>query len=275
MNVDQSAVAPSSHANPLPCSDVSVRTPVSKAPLSISLLKHCLPDVFCVTLFDYFKSSPSHQPPAHSDVPSTSSSVRANNVPVTPDPVITTSAHSGKAGDEPSFWMDDAGIDQNGAVAQRQCVTFLQTQSANDNNVKEQAAKDRGRRGTYSEESSQDCSRRTRHSSCRRTHPVSAATFAPNTSSTLPMTGRPTSLCRCGEKIVPMRGNMTALRAGTGLDDGWLGTRSFILGAPEDRWEYLTQQPPNTATPGEKLHAEFMLGGGIEMGMPSFFDAVG
>lgn len=73
-------------------------------------------DIFCVTLFDYSKSSPSLQPPVHSDVPSASSSVRADNVPVTPDPVITTSAHSSKAGDEPSFWMNDAGIDQNGAV---------------------------------------------------------------------------------------------------------------------------------------------------------------
>ncbi|KAK0245150.1 hypothetical protein EDD85DRAFT_783114 [Armillaria nabsnona] len=75
------------------------------------------------------------------------------------------------------------------------------------------------------------------------------------------------------EKIVPMRGNTTALRAGTDLDDGWLRTRSFVLDALEDRWEYLTQLPPDTATPDEKPHAEFMLGGGIEMVTPSFFDA--
>ncbi len=79
------------------------------------------------------------------------------------------------------------------------------------------------------------------------------------------------------EKIVPVRGHMTAQRAGTGLDDGWLGTRSFVLypSASEDRWDYLTQQPPNPATLGEKPHAEFMFGGGIEMGTQSFFDAVG
>lgn len=79
------------------------------------------------------------------------------------------------------------------------------------------------------------------------------------------------------EKIVPMCGNMTAQRAVTGLDDGWLGTRSFVLypSASEDRWDYLTHQPPNHATLGEKPHAEFMFGGGIEEGSPSFFDAFG
>ncbi|PBK61965.1 hypothetical protein ARMSODRAFT_1025298 [Armillaria solidipes] len=42
---------------------------------------------------------------------------------------------------------------------------------------------------------------------------------------------------------------------------------SFVLypGTSEDRWDYLTQQPPNPATLGEKSHAEFMFGGGIEM----------
>ncbi|KAK0232757.1 FAD dependent oxidoreductase [Armillaria fumosa] len=68
------------------------------------------------------------------------------------------------------------------------------------------------------------------------------------------------------KKIVPMRGHMTAQRAGTGLDDGWLGTRSF---------DYLTQQPPNPTTLSEKPHAEFMFGSGIEMGTQSFFDALG
>ncbi len=69
---------------------------------------------------------------------------------------------------------------------------------------------------------------------------------------------------------------MTALRTGTGLEDGGsLGTRSFVLDAPEDRWEYLTQQPPDTVTPGEKPHVEFMFGGSIEIGTSSFFDAVG
>ncbi len=59
------------------------------------------------------------------------------------------------------------------------------------------------------QESSQDCSRRTRHSSYTRTHPVSPfttsstplpATFAPSTSSTLQMTAP----CAMREKIVPM-----------------------------------------------------------------------
>ncbi|KAK0440433.1 FAD dependent oxidoreductase [Desarmillaria tabescens] len=79
------------------------------------------------------------------------------------------------------------------------------------------------------------------------------------------------------EKIVPVRGHMTAQRAGTGLDNGWHGTRSFVLypGASEDRWDYLTQQPPDPARLGEKPHAEFMFGGGIELGTPSFFEAVG
>ncbi|KAK0444908.1 FAD dependent oxidoreductase [Desarmillaria tabescens] len=79
------------------------------------------------------------------------------------------------------------------------------------------------------------------------------------------------------EKIVSVRGHMTAQRAGTGLEDGWLGTRSFVLspGASEDRWDYLTQQPPDPARLGEKPHAEFMFGGGIETGIPSFFEAVG
>ncbi|KAG7450844.1 FAD dependent oxidoreductase [Guyanagaster necrorhizus] len=80
------------------------------------------------------------------------------------------------------------------------------------------------------------------------------------------------------EKIVPLRGHMTAQRAGTGLDGGWLGTRSFVLypGASEDRWDYLTQQPPDPrARLDEKPQAEFMFGGGVEMGSPSFFDAVG
>ncbi|SJL03068.1 uncharacterized protein ARMOST_06413 [Armillaria ostoyae] len=36
--------------------------------------------------------------------------------------------------------------------------------------------------------------------------------------------------------------------------DEWLGTQSFVLfpGASEERWDYLTQQPPNPATLGEK-----------------------
>ncbi|PBK79873.1 hypothetical protein ARMGADRAFT_1092740 [Armillaria gallica] len=57
------------------------------------------------------------------------------------------------------------------------------------------------------------------------------------------------------EKIVPVRGHMTARRAGTGLDDGCLGTWS-------------------SRPLGEKSHAEFMFGSGIEMGIPSFFDTV-
>ncbi|KAK0456991.1 hypothetical protein EV421DRAFT_2013956 [Armillaria borealis] len=72
------------------------------------------------------------------------------------------------------------------------------------------------------------------------------------------------------EKIVPVRGHiiMTAQRAGTGSDDGWLGTRSFVLypSASEDRWDYLTQQPHGPTTLGKNPHAEFMFGGGIEMG---------
>ncbi|SJL03045.1 uncharacterized protein ARMOST_06390 [Armillaria ostoyae] len=72
------------------------------------------------------------------------------------------------------------------------------------------------------------------------------------------------------EKIVPVRGHiiMTAQRAGTGLDDGWLGTRSFVLypSASEDRWDYLTQQPHGPTTLGKNPRAEFMFGGGIEMG---------
>ncbi|SJL05336.1 uncharacterized protein ARMOST_08703 [Armillaria ostoyae] len=74
------------------------------------------------------------------------------------------------------------------------------------------------------------------------------------------MVGRPTSLCRCGKKIIPFRGQATAQHAGTGLDDGWLSTRPFVL------------------YPGaEKLHAKFMFSGGIEMGTLSlsFVDAVG
>ncbi|KAK0440853.1 hypothetical protein EV421DRAFT_1905214 [Armillaria borealis] len=64
------------------------------------------------------------------------------------------------------------------------------------------------------------------------------------------------------EKIVPVRGHMTAQRAGMGLDDGWLGTRSFVLypSASEDQWDHLTQQPPNPATFDEKPHAEFTFG---------------
>ncbi|KAK0189235.1 FAD dependent oxidoreductase [Armillaria mellea] len=103
------------------------------------------------------------------------------------------------------------------------------------------------------------------------------ATFAPNISSTLLTDGRPYLLAPMRERIVPVRGHMTAQRAGTGLDDRWHGTRSFVLypSTSEDRWDYLTQQAPNPTTLGEKPHAEFMFGGGIEMGTQSFFDAVG
>ncbi|PBK79842.1 hypothetical protein ARMGADRAFT_1092713 [Armillaria gallica] len=77
-------------------------------------------------------------------------------------------------------------------------------------------------------------------------------------------------------KDLPVHGLMTAQRAGTRLDDGWLGTRSFGLypSASEDQWDYLAPQPPNPATLGEKPHAEFMFGDGIEIGTQSF-DAVG
>ncbi|PBK59145.1 hypothetical protein ARMSODRAFT_1027643 [Armillaria solidipes] len=69
-------------------------------------------------------------------------------------------------------------------------------------------------------------------------------------------------LAHMRENIVPMRDHMTAQRAGTSLDDGWLGARSFVLysSASEDRWDYLTQQPPNPTTLGKKPHAEFMFG---------------
>ncbi|KAK0506461.1 hypothetical protein EDD18DRAFT_1123520 [Armillaria luteobubalina] len=78
-------------------------------------------------------------------------------------------------------------------------------------------------------------------------------------------------------KIVPVCGHMTAQHAGTDLDDGWLGTRPFVLypSASENRWDYLTQQPPSPITLGEKPHAEFLFGGGIEMGTQSFLDTVG
>ncbi|PBK60012.1 hypothetical protein ARMSODRAFT_1026906 [Armillaria solidipes] len=79
------------------------------------------------------------------------------------------------------------------------------------------------------------------------------------------------------EKIIPMCGNMTAQHTVTGLDDGWLGTRSFVLypSASEDQWDYLTHQPPNHATLGKKPHTESISGVGIENGSPSFFDAFG
>ncbi|PBK77595.1 hypothetical protein ARMSODRAFT_290076 [Armillaria solidipes] len=46
--------------------------------------------------------------------PSASSTVRVNAVPVIPDPVITMSAHSSRAADEPAFWMGDAQIVSRG-----------------------------------------------------------------------------------------------------------------------------------------------------------------
>ncbi|KAK0245330.1 hypothetical protein EDD85DRAFT_14364 [Armillaria nabsnona] len=107
---------------------------------------------------------------------------------------------------------------------------------------------------------------RTPHSGCTHTLPVSRSMITSftypatiTTSSTLPTDGCPTS----------------SRQQGT-LDDGWLGTRSFVLypSASEDQWDYLAQQPPNPATRGEKPHAEFMFGGGIEIGTQSF-DAVG
>ncbi|SJL03074.1 uncharacterized protein ARMOST_06419 [Armillaria ostoyae] len=64
------------------------------------------------------------------------------------------------------------------------------------------------------------------------------------------------------ETIIPVRDHMTAQCAGMSLDDGWLGTRSFVLypSASEDQWDHLTQQPPNPATLDEKPQAEFMFG---------------
>ncbi|SJL03054.1 uncharacterized protein ARMOST_06399 [Armillaria ostoyae] len=69
----------------------------------------------------------------------------------------------------------------------------------------------------------------------------------------------------------------TLLTDGRRANDGWLGTRSFVLfpGVSMEQWDYLTQQPPNPAILGERPHAEFMSGGGIEIGTPSFFDTVG
>ncbi len=56
------------------------------------------------------------------------------------------------------------------------------------------------------------------------------------------------------EKVIPVQGHMTAKCAGAGY---------AVVCAAED---YLTEQPPDPATPGEKPHTEFMFGGDIEMG---------
>ncbi|KAK0440849.1 hypothetical protein EV421DRAFT_1671074, partial [Armillaria borealis] len=71
------------------------------------------------------------------------------------------------------------------------------------------------------------------------------------------------------ERIVLMHGHMTAQRAGMDLGDGQLGTYT------QARPRIDGQQHPDSATLGEKLPAQFMFGGGIEMGTQSFFDAVG
>ncbi|SJL03077.1 uncharacterized protein ARMOST_06422 [Armillaria ostoyae] len=86
------------------------------------------------------------------------------------------------------------------------------------------------------------------HPRQHRSYPPAIST--PNTSSTLPTDGRPISLRRCGKRLF-----------------SWLGTRSLVLypGVFEDRWEYLTQQPPAHTTLDEKPHAGFMFGGGVEM----------
>ncbi len=47
-----------------------------------------------------------------SKAPSASSRVRANAVLVIPDPTITMSVDAGRAADELSFWMGNAGIDE-------------------------------------------------------------------------------------------------------------------------------------------------------------------
>ncbi|SJL03084.1 uncharacterized protein ARMOST_06429 [Armillaria ostoyae] len=91
-----------------------------------------------------------------------------------------------------------------------------------------------------------------------------AAISTLNTSSTLPMDGRPISSRRCGKRSFS-RGHMTAQRAGTGLDDG----------ASDNRWDYLTKQPPDPARLTERPHAQFMFGGGNAIGTLSFVDAAG
>ncbi len=96
------------------------------------------------------------------------------------------------------------------------------------------------------------CSRRTLHSGYTRTLPVfpstttsssthPVATFAPNISCMPPTEGTSLLLASMREKIAPVRGHMAAQRAGVGLDEGWLGARSFVLypSASEHRWDYL------------------------------------
>ncbi|SJL03042.1 uncharacterized protein ARMOST_06387 [Armillaria ostoyae] len=45
-------------------------------------------------------------------------------------------------------------------------------------------------------------------------------------------------------------------------------------GASDNRWDYLTKQPPDSARLSERPHAQSILGGGNEIGTPSFVDAV-
>ncbi|KAI3615497.1 fad dependent [Moniliophthora roreri] len=93
-------------------------------------------------------------------------------------------------------------------------------------------------------------------------------------------------------KIVPARGNMTAQRPGQGLGNAtlstdpdsasWLGSRSFIFypGNTENRFDYLTQQPPSSSSSSSfpSPSGEFMFGGGFVQGgfaERAFFEEVG
>ncbi len=51
-----------------------------------------------------------------SNDPSASGGVVRIAVLVIPDPIVTMPVHDGRAADKPSFWTDDAEIDQNGVV---------------------------------------------------------------------------------------------------------------------------------------------------------------
>ncbi|KIY63084.1 FAD dependent oxidoreductase [Cylindrobasidium torrendii FP15055 ss-10] len=91
-------------------------------------------------------------------------------------------------------------------------------------------------------------------------------------------------------KIIPVRGHMSAQRPGQGLSvarvDGfqsmpnWQGTRSFVFypGTTQERFDYLTQQPnlsQSSSLLGRPPRGEMMFGGGMQMGSPSFMDAIG
>ncbi|KAK0440839.1 FAD dependent oxidoreductase [Armillaria borealis] len=106
-----------------------------------------------------------------------------------------------------------------------------------------------------------------------------AVISAPNISSMLLMDGTSHLLAPMREKI---RSRERPYDGTARMELAWTmdgsATRSFVLVPKRVRGSMGLPHPtsrPNPTTLGEKPHAEFMFGGGIEMGTQSFFDAVG